>query len=476
MSVKSADTLTVAVALEKDAAITVLRWLERVHNTKELTDVTLADRDRAAYLVGFIEQIVTRLRKIRVLEAIAIPSNAAVAHGQLRYRQGYDAPMLVQESRILQVCLFETIQRNLSRMDFNFVLPDVMLIADEVDAQLTQIIDSFLKSSGLGNLYKRKAFRNAKLPDEIIGRSEILRSVLKRAAIVADTDSTVLLTGETGTGKERVARLIHETSRRAGGPFIKMNCAAIPTGLLESELFGHERGAFTGALGVKQGRLELANGGTLLLDEIGDIALELQPKLLRVLQDQEFERLGSNRTIHVDVRIIAATNLDLAQAVEERRFRADLFYRLHVFPVHMPALRDRREDIPLLVRYFVDRFAAQFGKPILTIPDGSLEVMKNWRWPGNIRELENFIERSVILSPTAILNAPLVDLLKIDRGRDEMSDSLGNAERDHILKILRGTRGVLSGPLGAACRLGLKRTTLQYRMQKLRIARLDYLN
>ena len=313
--------------------------------------------------------------------------------------------------------------------------------------------------------------------DEIVGNSAALKRVLDYAAIVASTDSTVLITGETGTGKERVARSIHAMSRRRDRSFIKLNCAAIPTGLLESELFGHEKGAFTGAVSQKVGRLELADKGTLFLDEIGEIPLELQPKLLRVLQDQEFERLGGIRTIHVDVRLIAATNRDLVRAVEEKQFRGDLFYRLHVFPLHLPALRDRREDIPLLVRYFVARCAVRLNRRIEFIPDEAIEAMLKWKWPGNIRELENFIERSVILSEGNTLRPPLAELhQEIARLQATPDDTLRGREREHIIEILRQTRGMLSGPAGAAARLGMKRTTLQYRMQKLGISRIDFLN
>jgi formate hydrogenlyase transcriptional activator len=299
---------------------------------------------------------------------------------------------------------------------------------------------------------------------------------LDHVAIVADTDSTVLITGETGTGKERIARMIHNISGRKDRSFIKVNCAAIPTGLLESELFGHEKGAFTGAVSQKLGRLELADKGTLLLDEVGEIPLELQPKLLRVLQDQEFERLGGTKTIRVDVRLIAATNRDLLRAVEEKEFRSDLFYRLHVFPLHIPTLRDRREDIPMLVRHFVDRCAARLHKRIDVIPEGTIEAMMNWSWPGNIRELENFIERSVILAEGNRLNPPLGELSQEILRQPSGSDiTLRDREREHIIEILRQTRGALSGPSGAAARLGLKRTTLQYKMQKLGISRTDYL-
>ena len=325
--------------------------------------------------------------------------------------------------------------------------------------------------------YLEYEIRSANHTDDIVGSSPALKRVLDYAAIVADTDSTVLITGETGTGKERIARLIHAMSRRKERNFIKVNCAAIPTGLLESELFGHEKGAFTGAISQKLGRLELADQSTLLLDEIGEIPLELQPKLLRVLQDQEFERLGGTKTIHVDVRLIAATNRDLGRAVEEKEFRQDLFYRLHVFPLHLPALRDRREDIPMLIRHFVEKCAARLHRRIEIIPDDAVQDMMQWSWPGNIRELENFIERSVILSDGNRLTPPLGELrAEISRPPSDSDGTLREKERGHIIAILRQTRGTLSGPTGAAARLGLKRTTLQYKMQRLGISRTDYLH
>ena len=325
--------------------------------------------------------------------------------------------------------------------------------------------------------YLEGEIRSTNRSDDIVGNSPALKHVLDYAAIVADTDSTVLITGETGTGKERIARLIHSMSRRKDRNFIKLNCAAIPTGLLESELFGHEKGAFTGAVSQKVGRLELADKGTLLLDEIGEIPLELQPKLLRVLQDQEFERLGGTKTIRVDVRLIAATNRDLVRAVEEKEFRGDLFYRLHVFPLHLPALRDRREDIAMPVRHFVEKCAVRLHKRIDFIPDEAVEALMHWRWPGNIRELENFIERSVILSEGNRLSPPLGELREeISRQPSDSDGTLRDKEREHIIEILRQTRGALSGPAGAAARLGLKRTTLQYKMQRLGISRMDYLH
>lgn len=307
--------------------------------------------------------------------------------------------------------------------------------------------------------------------EEIIGESPALERVLEQVGVVAGSDATVLLLGETGTGKGLIARAIHRTSKRKDKNFVTLNCAAIPTGLLESELFGHEKGAFTGAVSQKVGRLELADKGTLFLDEIGEIALELQPKLLRVLQDHEFERLGGTRTIKVDLRLIAATNRDLAKSVAEKEFRSDLFYRFNVFPIRMPALHERREDIPLLVRYFVRKFAQAMDRGIETIPTETMQALVNWHWPGNVRELENFIERSVILTDGTALRAPLSEL----RTQTFIAEhSLKGTEREHIIRVLRETRGKISGPGGAARRLGLKRSTLQSKMQRLGISRADY--
>ena len=297
---------------------------------------------------------------------------------------------------------------------------------------------------------------------EIIGRSSALQEVMKKVAKVASSDATVLLLGETGTGKELVARALHHFSKRKENSFIKLNCAAIPSGLLESELFGHEKGAFTGAVSKKLGRLELADHGTLFLDEIGEISLELQPKLLRVLQDQEFERLGGTQTLNVNFRLIAATNRDLLRSVNEREFRSDLYYRLNVFPIRVPPLRERREDIPLLVEHFVQRYSARMNKSITSIPARTMETLVQWVWPGNIRELENFIERSVILTPGLVLQVPLSELnAAANEGNGE---TLQEREREQIMQTLRECNGQLGGPGGAAARLGLKRTTLQSRL------------
>jgi formate hydrogenlyase transcriptional activator len=323
-------------------------------------------------------------------------------------------------------------------------------------------------------VYLEEEVRTAHNFGEIVGESATLRRVLKQVEAVAPTDATVLILGETGTGKELIARALHDLSPRRERTFVELNCAAIPTGLLESELFGHEKGAFTGAIAQKVGRFELADKGTLFLDEVGDIPLELQPKLLRALQEQEFERLGSTRTVRVDVRLVAATNRDLTQMVADRHFRNDLYYRLNVFPVVLPPLRERREDIPMLARHFIQRFARRMGRRIETIPAPVLDALVRYPWPGNVRELQNIIERAVILSPGPSLQIPLGDL-QLTAMQAQVSAgapvTLADAEREHILSILRETRWVQGGPHGAAARLGMARSTLQWKMKKLGISR-----
>jgi len=313
--------------------------------------------------------------------------------------------------------------------------------------------------------------RNPRRFEQIIGTSPALESVLEQVEQVAPTDSTVLIQGETGTGKELIARAIHNLSARCGRPFIKLNCAAIPFDLLESELFGHERGAFTGAIAQKVGRFELADKGTLFLDEVGDIPPGLQPKLLRVLQEQEFERLGSTRTHQVDVRLVAATNRNLVDMVKRNEFRSDLYYRLNVFPIPLPPLRARREDIPALVEHFVEIYARRMVKQIEHIPPETMLALASYQWPGNIRELQNFIERSVILSSGNVLRPPLASLESAREAESLGAITLEDAERDHIRKTLEQTRWVVAGPNGAATRLGIKRSTLYFRMQKLGISR-----
>jgi formate hydrogenlyase transcriptional activator len=334
-----------------------------------------------------------------------------------------------------------------------------------------QQIDELKNKLAQEKLYLEDEIRSEMNFEEIVGESPSLRAVLKQVETVAPTDSTVLIQGETGTGKELIARAIHNLSPRRERTFVKVNCAAIPAGLLESELFGHERGAFTGAIAQRIGRFELAHRGTIFLDEVADIPPELQPKLLRVLQEQEFERLGSTRTIHVDVRLVAATNRDLAEMVAARTFRNDLFYRLHVFPLLVPPLRERQEDIPALVRYFVQKYARRMNRTVETIPSETLDVLVRYAWPGNIRELENLIERAVIVSPGAVLRVPLGELKPpVDPAAGDLL-TLEAFEREHILKVLEATHWVLAGQNGAAAKLGMKRTTLQSRMQRLGIAR-----
>ena len=356
------------------------------------------------------------------------------------------------------------------------------------NAQAYREIDELKDRLAKENLYLEEEVRTNHNFGEIVGNSEALRRVLKEVETVAPTDSTVLIRGETGTGKELVARALHNLSPRRDRTFVKLNCAAIPTGLLESELFGHEKGAFTGAIMQKIGRFELANLGTLFLDEVGDIPLELQPKLLRALQEQEFERLGSTHTIRVNVRLVAATNRDLSQMVEEGKFRSDLYYRLNVFPVLLPPLRERREDIPLLARHFTQQFARRMGRRIETISAADMDELVRYPWPGNIREMQNIIERAVILSPGPALRIDPSELRvreqksevrsQMSEGGDLNSDlrpltsgTLADAEREHILSVLRESGWVLGGSNGAAARLAMKRTTLQSKMKKLGIAR-----
>ena len=333
--------------------------------------------------------------------------------------------------------------------------------------QIAELKDKLAKEK----LYLEDEIRIEYNFEEIVGDSPALKRVLKQVQIVAPTDSTVLILGETGTGKELIARAIHNLSGRQERTFVKLNCAAIPSGLLESELFGHERGAFTGAIAQKVGRFELADKGTLFLDEIGDIPLELQSKLLRVLQEQEFERLGSTRTIKINARLVAATNRDLAQMIAEKEFRNDLYYRLNVFPLTVPALRDRREDIPLLVRYFAQKFARRMNKKIDSIPTEGMTTLSEYHWPGNIRELENLIERAVILSQGAELYVPLAELKAVTSAETQPITSLEAAERDHIIRALQAAKWTIGGPAGAAAKLDMKRTTLQSKMQKLGISR-----
>jgi formate hydrogenlyase transcriptional activator len=363
------------------------------------------------------------------------------------------------------------------------VAVDIVLAFKEIDALKNKLAEE--------KLYLEEEIRSELNFEEIIGDSPTLKRALAQVELVAPAGTTVLITGETGTGKELIARAIHNLSPRRLRTFVKINCAAIPSGLLESELFGHERGAFTGAISQKIGRFELADHGTLFLDEVADLPLDLQPKLLRVLQEQEFERLGSNRTQRVDVRVVAATNTDLGKLAAQRAFRSDLYYRLNVFPIHIPALRERPEDVPLLVRYFVQKFSRRLNKSVEFVPADAMDALVHYPWPGNVRELENFIERAVLLSPARELRVPVTELKSTAisgaaSGADPSSSftsltsstsstssisTLEEAERQHILRALRQTHWRIAGPRGAAVLLGMKRTTLQARLRKLNIRR-----
>jgi formate hydrogenlyase transcriptional activator len=403
--------------------------------------------------------------------------------------EGFDSPtsrLLRDEGVHSMVCMpLLTHDRVLGTLslaslrDAAFEQADVDLLV-QVAGQVAIAVENALAFQEIGELknklaqeklYLEDEIRSEMNFDEIVGEGASLRAVLKQVETVAATDSTVLIQGETGTGKELIARAIHNLSPRREHTFVKVNCAAIPTGLLESELFGHERGAFTGAIAQRLGRFELAHGGTIFLDEVGDIPLELQPKLLRVLQEQEFERLGSPRTIRVDVRLVAATNRDLAAMVATRAFRDDLYYRLRVFPLVVPPLRERREDIPALVRYFVQKHARHMNRTVETIPSETLDALVRYPWPGNIRELENLIERAVIVSPGPVLRVPLGELKLPSEPLGDDSLTLRAAEREHIVRALEATNWVLAGPHGAAARLGMKRTTLQSKIRKLGIVR-----
>lgn len=368
-----------------------------------------------------------------------------------------------------------------SRSENAFAPADIELLS-QVGSQIALALENALAYGRLDvsrnrledeRLYLESEILSEYNYEDIIGKSAALRKVLDEVSIVAPTDSTVLLIGETGTGKELIARAIHNRSTRSGHTFVRLNCAAIPQGLMESELFGHEKGAFTGALVQKRGRIELAHNGSLFLDEIGDVLPELQPKLLRVLQEREFERLGSNRTMRVDVRLIAATNRDLPAMVQKGEFREDLFYRLNVFPIHIPPLRERKDDIPLLIHYFVGQLARKMRKRIRVIPRGVLQVMIDWPWPGNVRELQNFIERSVILSNDEVLAAPISELRQRKASGALSRSTIPTTDRDAIVRALQEAQGRIAGVGGAAERLGLKRTTLLKRMARLNISRSD---
>lgn len=404
------------------------------------------------------------------------PRALHVSSLQLNHQEGLQSgcflPLIRDDRKLGVLHLLDRHPHRFSEADADFLQQVANQVAMALDnAMQYREVDQSRERLADETSYLRTEIRAERGFDEILGNTPAIQEVLRHISTVAPTNSTVLIQGETGTGKELVARAIHNMSSRRENLFAKLNCAAIPSGLLESELFGHEKGAFTGAIAKKVGRFEVADKGTLFLDEVGDIPSELQPKLLRVLQEQEFERLGSSHSIQVDVRLVAATNQNLGKMVEERTFRADLYYRLNVFPIRLPALRERYEDIPLLVFHFVKHYGKQMSKIIDVIPPETMEALMRYDWPGNIRELQNFIERAVILSQTRTLSAPISELSHSRESAPALPITLEEAEREHILRALRETQWVLGGSAGAANRLGMPRTTLIYKMRRLGITR-----
>lgn len=395
--------------------------------------------------------------------------NLAVAEG---FQALCDVPLASRNQILGVLCLGRLQDDPFSEEEVSFARQIATQVAIAVEnalayRQIAELKDKLAQEK----IYLEDEIRRQMNFDSIVGHSPALRKVLQQVETVGPTDSTVLIYGETGVGKELIARAIHNRSSRSKNAFVKLNCAAIPTGLLESEMFGHERGAFTGAIAQRIGRFELGNHGTVFLDEIGEIPLELQPKLLRVLQEREFERLGSSETHRTDARLIASTNRDLAAMVREQKFRMDLYYRLDVFPIRVPALRERQEDIPLLVGHFVQQVARKMKKSIDTIPAESMDALIRYPWPGNIRELQNLVERAVILSRGPVLRLPITDLAASPLAEESgMPETLEEAERRAILQALKGSNRVVGGPHGAAALLGVKRTTLQARMRKLGIS------
>jgi formate hydrogenlyase transcriptional activator len=387
-------------------------------------------------------------------------------------RSGVALPLLTPDRALGALNLASLRENAFSQEDIEFLRLVAGQIAIAVENALAyREVEQSKEKLKEEKLYLEDEIRSEHNFEEMIGESATWKRILEQLATVAPTNSTVLILGETGTGKELIARAIHNNSARRERTFVRLNCAAIPTGLLESELFGHEKGAFTGAISRRIGRFELADHGTLFLDEIGDIPLELQPKLLRVLQEQEFERLGSTATTRVDVRLVAATNRDLAEMVADGKFRRDLYYRLNIFPIQAPPLRERKEDIPLLVRHLAQKHARELNRRILTVSSEGMDAILQYSWPGNIRELENFIERAIILSPDSELQIPISELQRRELELPGEAKTLVEAEREHILRALSETQWIISGPNGAARRLGMKRTTLQSKMRKLGIER-----
>ncbi|MGA2048226.1 MAG: sigma 54-interacting transcriptional regulator [Terracidiphilus sp.] len=450
--------------------------------TLESDDADVASSDGHVPIEGTIAGQVFRTGEpvlIRRLAEAAYAPGTVASLNRLGMQSGCWVPLVHHGKAIGTLGVLSRIEGGMDRDDAGILVRIASQVAMAVDNTM-----AFQRMAELRDKFRQeKKYLESEIDlehhfEDIVGESAGLRQVLKQIETVAPTTATVLIQGETGTGKELLARAIHRLSPRSERTFIKLNCAAIPAGLLESELFGHEKGAFTGAIARKMGRLELAHEGTLFLDEVGEMPLDLQPKLLRALQEREIERLGGTRPISVNVRLIAATNRDLAQMVAEKTFRSDLFYRLKVFPIFSPPLRERLSDIPVLVRHFVETHSRRMGKTIETIPDDTMKALIRWPWPGNIRELENFLERAVILTRGPVLYVPLAELeTKVQEQFESEAESstLHAAEREHIIRVLRETHGQIGGDDGAAARLGLKRTTLNSKMKKLGIERSDYM-
>ena len=466
----------VGVALPDPEDGELRRYVSDHAGCEEMSVGSVPERSRIVFRTG--KPLIATKEELATREELAAEFEGASGLNSLCVY-----PLIMRE-RVLGVFGLESSRENaFTEDDLTFLgqVADQIAIAVEnalAYGQISELKDKLAQE----NVYLESEIRSELHFEDIVGNSELLRGVLREVETVAPADSTVLIYGETGTGKELIARAVHNLSSRKSNPFVKLNCAAIPTGLIESELFGHEKGAFTGAIIQRVGRFELANRGTIFLDEIGDIPLELQPKLLRVLQEREFERLGSTRTLRTDARLIAATNRDLKTMVEEQRFRSDLYYRLHVFPIRVPSLRERKEDIPLLVRHFVQEFSRRNGRVIDTIPSETMQALVRYHWPGNIRELQNVIERAVIISRGPVLNVALTELAPDmaststpvaptakSATHESLQNMLQETERNQILRALEEANGVVAGPNGAAARLGVKRTTLQIKMQRLGI-------